>query len=629
MASDLHIRDARGETQIVRRRLIISLTVVVVLVFGLAARLYYLQVMQSEHYATLSQNNRVDLVPLPPVRGLIQDRNGVVLAENFPVYNLEIVPDQVRDMDHLLHRVRQLVDLSERDIERFQRTLKRRPWFERQTLKTGLTYDEAARFSVNQYRFRGIELRSRLQRYYPDAGLTGHVVGYVGRISEEDLKSIDSAAYKGTDHIGKLGIEAFYERRLLGDVGFEQVETNAHGRIVRSLDRFVPTSGDNVHLTIDSRLQRVATDALGRFRGSVVALDPKNGEILAMVSTPTYDPNPFVNGIDTRSYQALRTSEDRPLLNRALHGRYAPGSTIKGFLALAGLDQGIDPMHRISCPGYFSLPNSRHRYRDWRKEGHGAVDLENAIAQSCDVYFYRLARNLGIEVVHNYLTQFGFGQVTGIDLPGEPEGLVPTPAWKRRARKEPWYPGETVITGIGQGYLLVTPLQLAVATAGLANRGRFVAPRLLKGYEPPAGGEFEPAEAIAERRVNLADPSYYDRVVEAMRSVVHGPRGTARAIGSTSAYEIAGKTGTAQVIGIAQGEEYDEESIEERFRDHSLFIAFAPVDDPRIALAVVVENGGGGSRTAAPIARRVLDYYLVERLRRASIEVAPRAVQRG
>ncbi len=611
------IKDVKRETRLVQSRILVAFIGVLLLVVILVARLYFLQIVGHAHYKTLSDNNRIDLVPVPPVRGLIFDRSGEVLAQNYPVYTLEVIPDQVEDMDRTLDEIGKLVALTSRDLTLFRRSLEQRPGFERRHLKSELTYDEASRFAVNQYRFRGVKLVARLQRYYPHGELTAHAVGYVGRIGPRDLEQIDSAAYKGTDYIGKLGIEAFYEKDLLGQVGFEQAETNAHGRVVRRLNRTPAVAGVNLHLNLDIALQEVAAKALDGRRGSIVAIEPSTGGVLAFVSQPSFDANRFVNGIDFKSFRALNESTDRPLLNRALHGRYAPGSTIKGFVALAGLQSGIDPTQTVSCYGWFSLPGSRHRYRDWKKEGHGRMDLDAAITQSCDVYFYRLASRIGIQRIHDTLTRFGLGRQTGIDMGLEPSGLVPSPEWKRRVRNQPWYPGETVIAGIGQGYMLVTPLQLAVATATLANRGLYVAPRLLHSREDPQTRFIEPVEGADARMVELEDSSYYDLVIAGMEHVVHGARGTARRLGAQSSYRIAGKTGTAQVIGIAQNEEYDEENIEERFRDHSLFIAFAPVDNPLIAVAVVVENGGSGSRTAAPMAKKVLDFYLIERLRRA------------
>ena len=607
----LPLKDYLRETNLVQSRMIVAAVVVVLLVVGLLVRLHHLQVAKHQHYSTLSRDNRIRLVPIPRVRGQIYDRNGLLLAQNLPVYTLEVLPDAVPDMGWLLDEVEKLVQLDEEELERFRSLLRTRPKFEYQTLKVGLSDAEVARFAVNQYRLQGIDLRARLQRHYPLGQELVHVVGYVGRISEADLQRIEATRYRGTDYIGKLGIEAHYETDLLGQVGHEEVETNAHGRVVRTLSRSEPRAGRNIHLHVDAGLQRAAREYLGEFEGAVVALDPKTGAVLAFVSNPVYDPNPFVNGIDRKSYKLLRESPGRPLLNRALNGRYAPGSTIKGVFGLAALEYQRDPGYTVYCPGWFSLKGSRHRYRCWKHVGHGSMNLNNAIVQSCDVYFYQLAHTLGIEKIHEFLGRFGLGEISRIDLDGEPSGLVPSPAWKRAARGQPWYPGETVITGIGQGYTLATPLQLASMTATLANRGKRFRPQLVNMFEDPQTQERQILEPMAADAVAIRDPGHFDFVITALTDVVHGERGTARRSGLGAEYRFAGKTGTAQVIGIAQGARYDEESIEKRFRDHSLFIAFAPVEDPRIAIVVIAENGGGGSRTAAPIARKVMDYFLV------------------
>jgi len=608
----LPIKDYLRESNLVYSRIIISALLLIVLASLLLYRLWSVQVEQNEYFSTLSQDNRINLLPVPPVRGRILDRNGAVVADNHAVYTLEVVPDQARNIDRIIDSLGRLVRIDDIDISRFRRQLRTRPGFERQTLRSGLTDAEAARFSANRHRFPGVELVARLRRHYPQRALMGSVVGYVGRISEADLQRVDESAYRGTQYIGKLGIEAQYEQDLLGTVGFEQVETNAHGRIVRGLTRDPAVAGHDLVLTVDLDLQRIADDALGDHRGAVVAIEPSTGDILAFVSKPNYDPNPFVEGIDSVSYGKLRNSPDTPLLNRAMNGRYAPGSTIKGFMGLAVLESGVSSGSSVKCPGWYSLPNSRHRYRCWKKPGHGAMNLLSGIVQSCDVYFYRRARELGIEKMYSYLTGLGFGVRTGVDFPDEPDGLMPSPAWKRSARDQPWYPGETVIAGIGQGYMLSTPLQLAAATAMLANRGDQRQPRFVREKHSPVSEEIERLPVYSRTVEVVRNQSSYDFIVRAMTDVVHGKRGTARRIGVDSPYRIAGKTGTAQVIGIRQGEKYDEEKTPLRFRDHALFIAFAPAEDPQIAVAVVAENGGSGSSTAAPIARQVLDGWLVD-----------------
>lgn len=607
----IRIKDYLRETNLIQSRLIVSSFFVFVLSALLLTRLYYLQIEQHSHYATLSQENRISFVPVPPARGYIYDRNGVALAQNLPTYTLDVIPDAVKRMDEAIDRVAQLIELSELDLSRFRAALKSRPGFEIRTLKTGLTDEEVARFAVNQHLFGGFRLNARLQRQYPFGPEMVHVVGYVGRISELDLQRINKSVYRGTDYIGKLGVEAHYERTLLGHAGYEQVETNAHGRVVRTLSRVSPIAGKDIYLNVDVGLQQAAREYLGEFQGSVVAVDPKTGGILAFVSNPVYDPNPFVNGIDSKSYKLLREDEGRPLLNRALHGRYAPGSTVKPIMGLMALEHHRSPSDGVFGRGWFSLRGSTHRYRCWKKTGHGWMNLPDAIIQSCDVYFYTLANSLGITKLHEFLTRFGLGKKTGIDLDGEPSGLVPSKEWKREVRGQPWYPGETVITGIGQGYTLVTPLQLAMVTATVANRGVRYKPQLARAVKDIGSENKQLLPPRVIEQVSIRDQRLYDIVIQAMVDVVHGPRGTARRSGAGSKYLFAGKTGTAQVIGIKQGARYNEKTIAKKFRDHALFVSFAPAEDPKIAVAVIAENGGGGSRTAAPIARKVMDFYLI------------------
>ncbi|MDX1488454.1 MAG: penicillin-binding protein 2, partial [Acidiferrobacterales bacterium] len=483
---DIPIKDYFRETRLFSSRLSIAVVVVVALTLTLIARLVYLQIINHRHYATLSQENRIHPRPIPPVRGRIFDRNGTVLAENRPVFTLEIIPEQVQDMEGLLQQLGDIVELDPRDIRLFKKQLRKRPRFESLTLRTHLNSEEAARVAVNRPYLDGVELHARLQRYYPSAGLGVHAIGYVGRIDEQEYASIDRTVYRGTHHIGKLGIEQQYEKLLLGRVGIEKVEANAHGRVLRQMDRIAPVAGQNLYLNLDARVQAAAETALEERRGAVVAIDPNTGEVLALVSTPIYDPNPFVNGIDPESYASLIDDPNKPLINRAMNGQYAPGSTIKPFFALAALElDDFKPDEPIYCGGVFRLPNSSRRFRDWKM--HGEVNLHNAIAQSCDVYFYRLALKLGIRHMKDFLAGFGFGTPTGIDIMGESPGLLPSPEWKE-ARGEPWYPGETVVTGIGQGPILVTPLQLATAVSALATGGRRIIPRLLRAVQDPKTG---------------------------------------------------------------------------------------------------------------------------------------------
>jgi len=601
----------------VRQRLKLAGIIALILAAILLARLYSLQVSQYARYQTLSLDNHIRLQALSPVRGLILDRNGVVLAQNTAVYALKVTPERVPDMDLMLAEVGQIVDLSDREILAFKQRSSRRPGFKKQLLKTQLDDAEAAKFAVNEYRFPGVTLEAVLHRDYPFAELTAHFLGYVGRISEKDQNRLEEEKYKGISHTGKSGIEKQYERALVGSTGFEEVEIDAHGRTLRTISREGAIPGDNLRLTIDIELQREARRALGASRGAVVAMDPNNGEVLAMVSNPSFDPNLFVDGIDHATYSALRSLKDKPFLNRALHGRYAPGSTIKPIFAEVVIEEGIDPEESVFCPGWYMLPGSTRQYRCWKKTGHGRVDLHAAIEQSCDVYFYEMGKRLGIGQMSGVLKKFGLGSQSGVDLPGEPDGLVPSAEWKLATRNEPWYPGEDLITAIGQGFLMTTPLQLARVASILANRGSVVQPRLLMSKNDPLSGEPEELNNKKNTRNLHINTEAMDRVIRAMTAVMSSPRGTARMSGRRSAYSIAGKTGTAQVIAIAQGEEYDEDSLKEEFRDHALFIAFAPVENPKIAIAVVVENGGSGAGVAAPVARKVLDHFFLKALERA------------
>ena len=614
MAPVVALKDIAREATMFRSRAVVATFFVFLLVFLLLFRMLELQVIEHEHFKTLSHNNRVKIVPVSPTRGLIYDRNGVVLAENLPTYSLEVVPEAVDDIDMLIARLGQLVRLEENDVNRFRAIREKKRRFESVPLRTRLSEEEVARFAVRRHEFPGVDVHARLSRSYPLGSLGVHLVGYVGRISESELQQIDVANYRGTSHIGKTGVEQAYEAVLHGRVGYQQVETNAEGRTLRVLERTAPVPGSNVYLTIDAALQRVAEQALGEERGSIVAIDPETGGVLAFVSTPAFDPNAFVDGIGAASYQALLDSPGRPLFNRALNGQYPPGSTLKPFVGLAGLMLNLEQVRKkVWCPGWFSLPGNSHRYRDWKRGGHGRIDLTKAIVESCDVFFYELALAMGIERMHDYLLGVGFGERTGIDLNGESAGLMPSAAWKRKARNLPWYPGETLIAGIGQGFTLTTPLQLASATATLAMRGARFRPQVVERIE-----DLKVRHSVSLVPDPLASPSprpleHWEAMVAAMTEVVHGERGTAKRIATGLSYRIAGKTGTAQVFGIGQEEEYDEDKVQKHLQDHALFIAFAPVDKPRIAIAVLVENGGSGSRTAAPLARMVLDAYLLGR----------------
>ena len=476
-----------------------------------------------------------------------------------------------------------------------------------------LDEDELARFAINRHRFPGVDIAARLVRNYPLGELGVHALGYVGRISENELSKVDAANYSGSSHIGKIGIEQSYEDTLHGQVGVRHVEVNALGRILRVIKSTAPTPGKNLYLTLDVNLQKVAEESLAGRRGAVVAIEPRTGDILSFVSAPTYDPNLFVLGIDNKTYASLRDSNNQPLFNRALRGQYPPGSTLKPFVGLAGLEYNkVTADTNIFCGGWYSLRGDSHRYRDWKRAGHAATNMDKAIAESCDVYFYDLSLTLGIDLMHTFLGQFGFGKPTALDVKGESSGLLPSREWKRRVHNQPWFPGETLIAGIGQGYVLATPLQLAHATAILANRGDNITPRLVKSIQDPQSQIIENIAPQKTDTIHFANLTHWDQMVFSMTEVVHGLNGTARNIGKDAPYLIAGKTGTAQVFTIKQDESYDEETLDERLKDHSLFIAYAPVDNPQIAVAVIVENGGSGSATAAPIARTVMDAYLLK-----------------
>ncbi|ALP54368.1 penicillin-binding protein 2 [Candidatus Tenderia electrophaga] len=611
MAHRIAIKDHFRETQLFTSRAVIAFIGILLILLAIVARMAYLQIIGHEHYTTLSQNNRVSLQPLAPTRGLIFDRNGVILAQNLPTYALEVVPERVDDLDATIAELAEIVAISPTDIERFHERRQQSRRFQPIALRHRLSDEEVARLAVNRHRFPGVEIAARLTRDYPQKNLAVHAVGYVGRINEQELQRINASNYAASSHIGKLGIEKAYEELLHGTVGFQRVETNVLGRTLRVLDRSPPVPGKDVVLTLDTELQRSAKQAMAGERGAVVAIDPRNGDVLVMASLGDYDPNLFVNGIDHKTYNALQTSRAKPLFNRALLGQYPPGSTIKPFVGLAGLESDtVTPQTRIFCRGWHTIKDDERKYRDWKKQGHGMTDLRKAITESCDVYYYDLAQTMGIDLIHDFLAPFGFGRKTGIDIAGEASGILPSTAWKRRVRGEPWYLGETLIAGIGQGYTLSTPLQLARATAILAGRGSAVRPRLLDHVLQSANAQQAIASTDPDSLIAKIKPEHWDTVISAMENVIYGQHGTARRLNRGQPYKIAGKTGTAQVFGIEQDEEYVEEDVASHLRDHALFIAFAPADVPRIAVAVIVENGGSGGAVAAPIAGAVIDQYL-------------------
>jgi penicillin-binding protein 2 len=618
MALRTRIKDYRSENRLFALRAIQAMIFVLILLGILVSRLVFLQVYEHDTYATLSKENRVKLVAVAPTRGIIFDRNGEVLAESQPSYSLEITPERVADLEATIDEIANIIPIDKLDKSRFYKIKKRRPAFEGIPLRLNMTDQEVARIAVEQHRLPGVDIAARLVRHYPQKEHAVHAIGYVGRISEKELETVDKSNYRSTNHIGKLGVEKHYEHLLHGSVGVQQVEINARGRILKKLESVAAQPGRNLYMTIDSKLQQIAEEALGEENGAVVAIEPETGEVLVFASQPGYDPNLFVNGIDHKTYNAYSTSENKPLNNRALYGRYPPGSTIKPFVALAGLETNvIEHDHSTSCPGFFSLPGDTHKYRCWKKSGHGPVDLNKSIVESCDVFYYELARMLKIDRLHDYMVQFGFGTKTGVDLLQtryEPSGLFPSTEWKRRTKNQPWYPGETLIAGIGQGFTLTTPLQLAVATATLANRGRHIRPRLVREIENIRTGEKQQTRPQIINRIKIQENDHWVQVIQAMKDVVHSPRGTGRRLNKDINYTIAGKTGTAQVIGIKQGEKYDESKIKKKFQDHALFVAFAPVEQPRIAIAVIVENGGHGSTAAAPVAGKIIKAWLAPKI---------------
>ncbi|MCU7937940.1 MAG: penicillin-binding protein 2 [gamma proteobacterium symbiont of Bathyaustriella thionipta] len=612
MAQRQHLKDHFIEQRIFHNRSIVAIFFTLILFSVLIFRLFFLQINSHEHYTTLSQNNRVSIQAIPPTRGLIYDRNGIILAENLPSYTLQIIPEQAGDIDALLTQLALLVNLREIDIKKFQKEVRRKRRFEGIPLRFRLTDEEVAIVSVNLHRLPGVEIKAQLSRFYPYGKETAHVVGYVGRINERELKQLPVTNYSGTNHTGKLGVEKSYEALLHGQVGYQKVETNVRGRVLRVLERNNPVPGNDLYLNLDINLQKVAIEAFDNKRGALVAINPENGQLLAMVSMPDYDANLFVNGIDSKTYKELNTSWERPLFNRTILGNYPPGSTTKPFFALAGLELNVIQLdHEIFCPGYYQLKGKAHKYRDWKKWGHGKTDITKSIVQSCDVFYYDLAFQMGIDKMHKYMTAFGFGKKSGIDILGERSGLMPSKEWKKRARKQVWFPGETVIAGIGQGYVLVTPIQLALGTATLANGGKHFQPQLVNSIQRKADLFPRRVSPQVIRNIHITREDNWLAVYHGMEQVIHGARGTARRLNKPDLrYKIAGKTGTAQVFSVAQDATYKEDELEERLKDHALFISFAPADNPKIAIAVVVENGGHGGSVAAPIAGKVIEAYL-------------------
>ncbi len=619
------LKNAEQELQAFRARLIFAGAAVLVCFALLAARFVVLQWVRYDEYQSAAEDNRISVLPIVPNRGLILDRNGVVLARNYSAYTLEITPSKVADLEETINELAKLIEVQAKDRKRFHKLMAESKNFDSLPIRTRLSDEEVARFAANRWRFVGVDIKARLFRQYPLGELASHVVGYIGRISEKDQELLEAreleANYKGTEHMGKIGIEQSYEKELHGTTGFEQVEVDAGGRAVRTLARNAPISGNNLTLSIDIELQRIAEEALGDRKGAVVAIEPATGEVLAFASRPGFDPNLFVDGIDTVNWDAYNTSPDKPLLNRPLRGTYPPGSTFKPFMALAALTMGKRrPEQTISDPGYYMFGS--HRFRDDKVGGHGIVDMHKSIVHSCDTYYYTLANDMGIDNIAKYLGPMGFGGLTGIDIEGEMPGILPSTAWKAARFKKPeqqrWYPGETISIGIGQGYNAYTPLQLAHATATLANDGKIKVPHLVRTVEDARTG--------AKRNVNPpipldkegkptrpADLGYKpEHIAVIKRALEEVPiAGTSARAFAGAGYASAGKTGTAQVFTVKQTEKYDAKRVAEHLRDHAWYMAYAPADKPTIAVAILVENGGFGSQSAAPIARLLFDYALL------------------
>lgn len=623
MSENRYIKDHAHEKSLFMSRIIISSLVGLFLIFVIIIRLVQLQIVEYDFFNQKAQGNRINLKATLPPRGSIFDRNGKILAENITAFQLEIIPEQVEDLDHSLERLLSLKLIDQSQIKAIKQRIKNSQKFKSIRLRSNLSDQEIAIFAANRATFSGIELQPRLVRNYPQREFASHVVGYVGSISKQDQSRLNRSLYDPNEKTGKTGTELFNEVILHGEPGFYQFIANSRGRQIpinpteiksNILQNKPATAGSNIFLSIDLDLQILATQLLDNRRGSVVAIDPNNGEVLALVSSPSFNPNIFNNNLTSDTYDELQKNTDQPLFNRAVLGTYSPGSTIKPILGLAALQLGVVNLtHRHLCKGHYSLPGNTHRYRDWLSTGHGSVNLHNAISQSCDVFFYEISGQIGIDRMHNYLDQFGLGQKTNIELTGERVGLIPSTLWKKtmfsKNEDKTWFPGETVIASIGQGYMLATPLQLANATAALATRGKRFKPKLVSAIEDPLSKTKVKSEPLQLNDIKVDSVTYWEEIISAMHNVMQGS-GTAKNVGSGAPYKMAGKSGTVQVVSVGQEEEYDQENLDERFQDHALFVAFAPLHNPQIAVAVIVENGNSGSRVAAPIAKRIMDQYL-------------------
>jgi penicillin-binding protein 2 len=609
------LKDEEQESRLFGGRAATALLLILVAIFLLTLRYAYLQVVSHDEFSTRSISNRVRVVPVAPNRGLIYDRRGRPIAENLPAYRLELVPEKVEDLEQTILALGKIIELPEGAIEKFQKARSRHRVFDSVPLKFNLSEQEVARFAVDRHNFTGVEVVPYLARHYPYGDLLTHVLGYVARLDEDDLRRVDAGNYRGTTHIGKVGIERFYEDQLHGASGVEKVETNAQGRVLRVLERQDPVHGDDLILSLDVLVQQAAWDALGDRAGAVVAMDPNDGSILAMVSKPSFDANDFVHGISREDYRAILNADNRPLFNRALLGGYEPGSTLKPFVGLAGLELGVvTPDKLVFSTGNYYMPGGSRPFRDWKDGGHGRVNIYDALEQSVNTYFYQLALEMGIDDMHDQLAPFGFGERTGLDLLGENRGVLPSRQWKRSQYGLPWYPGETVIAGIGQGFNVMTPVQLATALSALANGGTRFSPRLLFASKRAGDKHARRMKAPVALQITARDPENWAIVQEGMRRVVHGERGTARAIKPDSGFQIAGKSGTAQVVEQTEESARNDSQTPAHLRHHALFIAYAPFSNPQIVVATIVEHGGGGSRHAAPVSRAVIDAWLDQEL---------------
>ena len=607
-----HIQDHSAEANLFARRAFITIMGVFILIIVLLGNMFHLQISAYQTYKTRSNDNRIKVQPIAPNRGVIKDINGRVLANNEPSFTLEIIPEQIEDMESTISGLQEILDISDERVESFKKTIKYQRRFKGMPLKSRLTEEEVAIFSVHQHRFPGVSIEARLTRHYPYKDYFTHAVGYVGKINKKDLQKLEENEqiqnYAATRSIGKLGIEKYYEDQLHGTTGSEEVEINNRSRVLRQLSVAPPEPGKDLHLSIDVDMQIKANQLLKENRGAIIAMDPRDGAILTFYSNPTYDPNLFVSGISQTNYSKLLNSKDRPMYNRVTQGQYPPASTIKPQLALLGLDQNVvTPRSTVWDPGFWRIPGVKvqRAFRDWRPQGHGHVDLELSLKQSCDIYYYDLAYRLGIDRISEFGMQFGFGNYTGIDIHEENKAIMPSRAWKKDNLRQPWYKGDTINIGIGQGYWTATPIQLVMATSVLVNRGKVVEPRLVTGTSYK--GQYTPTVAKYREPVTVSDDKHWDTILDAMYETVVD--GTAHGAFADAVYSSAGKTGTAQLFSLGEDEKYEEEKVELRKRDNAMYVGFAPYEEPTIVIVVAVENAGGGSANAAPVARQMLDLY--------------------